>query len=541
MRFITHPGRRNPNKFKEIAADPVLQTKDLFLCSEDAWYFISGYCTTNDELDPDNPYKPFPDKEYLKIACKYILTHDRLIIIKSRQIMISWLLSAIMLWEVLFKEGYKCYFRLINATKTDSKIKDRIYLMWSKLPDHIKNAIRVNPTNRGKHLEGLFVNDSIGSQIISLPQGEDKILGESATRINEDDCGINPGLESDFEKNEPCGLNITYTGTASNNPFWKKIAGRPLVHRWKLISGVYTWRYFPNQEDKSRGYTVLEIFFWSDPDKSPRTQVGKAWIEKEKARSTKACWEREYMINWDFVGEEGIAPEFKQNYQNYIGAVDYNPDAPVLRGWDFGFSPSPTVIKFAQYNALGQLGVMFSIIIYGMKIETVLTNILTLSYQLFPQTSPEDFYDFPDPHEKVATHYIGKSILELMMEKGLNPQVKESGVLKLTGNKKKAIVYTILANNKNGVPGLRIDPGGCKLQLKNDKGEPVIITASNTVLIECLTDKITVEEKDTGNLAIIGEHPWKDDFDTFCYMIEMSQSELGVPDANLLPGYSIWE
>lgn len=85
-----------------------------------------GFVRTFDEKDRTHPRKPFPDLPYLRFVLDYIHSAQMgevVAIAKSRQMLITWLVSAYISWEAHFHEQA----RVMIQTENDKKACDVVY------------------------------------------------------------------------------------------------------------------------------------------------------------------------------------------------------------------------------------------------------------------------------------------------------------------------------------------------------------------------------------------------------------------------------
>jgi hypothetical protein len=88
-----------PQKLELKAA---LEEKERRRCARDAEYWLFRYAKTRDEHDPSIAAKPFPNTEYLRELVRFWLAGKMNIIEKSRQMMCSWVLCSLYLWDSQF-------------------------------------------------------------------------------------------------------------------------------------------------------------------------------------------------------------------------------------------------------------------------------------------------------------------------------------------------------------------------------------------------------------------------------------------------------
>ena len=64
-------------------------------------YFLFKYVITFDSQDTVNPEKPFPRMRYLGVLSRLLQSETRLLIPKSRQMMVSWIVCDYCLWVAM--------------------------------------------------------------------------------------------------------------------------------------------------------------------------------------------------------------------------------------------------------------------------------------------------------------------------------------------------------------------------------------------------------------------------------------------------------
>ena len=127
---ITLPRQDKEQIFK------IWEFTEINRCHKNPWYFITNYCRTLDEHDLENPFKLFPKKEYLKIMVDIWQKEPLLIVPKSRQMMATWLFTALNVWIAL-KPGRKCLFLSKKEADADA-IKERAVILLEGLPEFLK-------------------------------------------------------------------------------------------------------------------------------------------------------------------------------------------------------------------------------------------------------------------------------------------------------------------------------------------------------------------------------------------------------------------
>ena len=148
--------------------------------------FLTYCIVTQDEKDEDNPHKPLPMAQkphLLELARIWHKDKTPMTIVKSRQLMVTWLFSATMLWDAMFKKGR---LNIIISKKEDDADKtiNRIKLMYSNLPEMFHKAFPVNNTPQGElgaYCKLEFKNN--GSRIWGLSSNPEHIRQNTASNI----------------------------------------------------------------------------------------------------------------------------------------------------------------------------------------------------------------------------------------------------------------------------------------------------------------------------------------------------------------------
>jgi hypothetical protein len=190
-------------------------------CRRDAHYFVfNSGLVTKDEHDQTAPMKPFPDVRYLRslLDCLLVVSkqmppeaaryakeagHSELWLTalatsglfmteKSRQVMVTWLCCAWVLWMAKY---HPHRLILVQSKREDDAAalvytKDpffaRISFMEHHLPAHLKTLVF---PKAGSLCHLYFPN---GSHIWAIPEGGEIIRSQTPTVIFSDECGFQP-------------------------------------------------------------------------------------------------------------------------------------------------------------------------------------------------------------------------------------------------------------------------------------------------------------------------------------------------------------
>lgn len=187
-------------------------------CRRDFYYWLINWVYTLDphaHLQGKNPIRQFPDKDYFKEFTKVLMTHDKILVPKSRQIMISWIMCAYTLWHSQFNVGR---FAMVQSKKEGdaNRLLDRIFVMWQNQPAFLKEP------NIAKQIENEISFKQKMSYIIALAQGSDQARMNTASLIFIDEGAFIPALRDVLTAAKPTtdgGAQIVIVSTANPGYF----------------------------------------------------------------------------------------------------------------------------------------------------------------------------------------------------------------------------------------------------------------------------------------------------------------------------------
>lgn len=348
------------------------------------WLFLE-YVYTKDEHDKKNPVKLLPVKEklYLKILFLYMLSCDKLLVPKSRQIMASWAVAAYDVWSAMSAKYRKVLFQSkkegdAQALVTEGKKNPsggRMDFIVQHLPDWLKDE---NIAGGAGNLVGKLVfspdaTDSNGipvpwqgSQIEAIPGGPDQVRSKTSSKITIDEGAFHDDLGKTITACKPSidgggQLHIISSVDAGsdfntavldvsdpNNPEHDvppevETALEIMGERWPR--GMRTWR-------TRAGFNVIEAHYTSDPAKDPNRD-GAEWYERAVEGYVGGVnsrgWKTEMEIDYEAGGGERVFPFLADP----LSPVFIDPISPqdalnrmdVFAGYDYGTNnPSAFVV-----------------------------------------------------------------------------------------------------------------------------------------------------------------------------------------------------
>lgn len=218
---------------KKVKESKELQDLEWWACHDDPYYFLTNWAFTLDAHDPENPIKPFPEKDYLKALVSIWVKEKLLLVPKTRQMTMSWLFTSLYLWDTQFHHGKLTFFQSKKAEDADDLVK-RAKFVYDHEPSFLKRYVldgkfydlKVNPQHNGKHTEGKMVFPDIYSEIRGIPEGGDVIRMHTASGILEDEMAFQPEAENAYTAAKPTISSkgrFTGVSTAEDNTFFEEM------------------------------------------------------------------------------------------------------------------------------------------------------------------------------------------------------------------------------------------------------------------------------------------------------------------------------
>lgn len=203
--------------------DEKLQILELGRCRRNPKYWLwgdgvrhDGYVFTLDPHDLQYPVKRFPKKQYLEELVDIWLAEHILFVPKSRQIMATWLFTALYLWDAQFHFGRNNYFQSKKEEDADYLVRERAGFILEHEPCFLWPS-EFNPKKNISYCSIEF--SSTKSYIVGIPEGGDQIRSKVPSGVLSDEAGFQPQFEEAYKAAKPCISNGgRFTALTSANP-----------------------------------------------------------------------------------------------------------------------------------------------------------------------------------------------------------------------------------------------------------------------------------------------------------------------------------
>lgn len=369
----------------------------------DPWVFLTGYelgekwtpgpsngfVYTLDEHDSNNPIKHFPNKEYFWHITKLWLENEKIVIAKSRQMMITWLIVALNLWKFITKNGQLIFFQ--SKKEYDSaQIVERAKTIYDNLPFKKQYPATI------KYLH--IISPERYSKIVGIPQGGAILRQYTSSSILCDEAAFQEQAEDAYSAAKPTiegGGNYTLISTADGkkNFFYRLYTDNlddeetgkdDQAEMVEIMKGLKI-------RHNKNGFLAIRLHYTADPDKDPDTEQGLKWYKKTREGYPTHIWNKEYEIDFSTGSGKGIYVEDFLPKLSIRKDLEYNKDLPLYRVWDFGYR-HPAVL-WAQINEKGQLCILREEQGLDETLFKFAPRIIDITEEYFPGARIRDFCD----------------------------------------------------------------------------------------------------------------------------------------------------
>jgi hypothetical protein len=363
----------------------------------DPYYWLKYFTFTKDEHDPTYKAKPLPDRAYIRLVARAWEEFNILFIEKSRQIMMTWLMVALDLWDAMSKYSRNNLYQ--------SKDQDDANDCISRARDIYDNAVEITYPIIGQWLpQAKKIGNKTGtadkiefpsmkSQLVAIPGTGDAVRHNTSSTIFGDEMNHQQQFREAYEAGMPTitgggrchnvgtpnGFSYAYhvmygldpdTGeslgerqidsdtvkerlfeipkglSSEEERFYieKKLLELP-DEKFKSIPfeilaanmpGVRYWRTPPSYNlPDMPGIDVLSLHYTCDPYKDPKTKQGTHFVKMaRRLYPARSSWRREMDIKYDsFVGRPVI---LNWDETVFVRKLEYDERYPIETSHDFG-------------------------------------------------------------------------------------------------------------------------------------------------------------------------------------------------------------
>lgn len=202
------------------------------LASRDPHAFLRWFVYSGDQHDALTPVKPFPyNRPHIVALTDLWQREPLLVLVKSRQMMCTWLFVALYLWDAMFNRGRLIMFQSKREDDAigDDNSGDGLLGRAKFIINHLPGGRWICPKIDFRGTKLVFRDT--GSTIWAIPQGADIIRQRTASGILSDEAAFQPEFGDAYSAAIPCitgGGRFTALSTA--NPGFFKSLYQDTVH-----------------------------------------------------------------------------------------------------------------------------------------------------------------------------------------------------------------------------------------------------------------------------------------------------------------------
>jgi hypothetical protein len=199
---------------QKLEKDVEARSVEIERCRRDPWYWITRWVWTKDEHDRRAPFKRFPDKPYLKEITRFWQREKLLLIPKSRQMMLTWLIIALYLHDTQFFPGRLNIFQCKKDSDATILVR-RAKIIYDKQPEWMRQSAKYKSSPHGE-----LSFPEIESRIMGVPQGANQLRMHTLSGLFVDEAAFQPQLEETWTSAKPAvdGGDCRVTMVSSPNP-----------------------------------------------------------------------------------------------------------------------------------------------------------------------------------------------------------------------------------------------------------------------------------------------------------------------------------
>lgn len=380
--------------FLENAEGRVSEVKQASISAKD---FIFKYCFTLDPHDKKMPVKRFPQYPYMEHMIDVWEKEDLILVVKSRQMMASWLYVALHLWDAMFHQGRTIFF--VSKKEQDAgydsqlSLLSRAMFILDRLPESMKP----------KYKKGLqppkLEFPELHSSIMAMSQDSEGLRQYTASRILSDEMAFQERAEKAYIAMKPTidgggALTGISTPNGRNNLFY--FLANDVVKGQKEKSPIVgtTGNEGARVEALSKGvgvrknrngFSVISLHWSANPSKTPEWAA-----ESKKSYMSNDAWNQEQELDFNKTEGTRVYPGFRIDM--HVKQLKANPYRVIWRAWDFGYAHPACV--WVQMDDKKCLNVLHELLGEEVLINSFAKEVKDISRRLFPGC---DFKDAGDP------------------------------------------------------------------------------------------------------------------------------------------------
>lgn len=367
-------------RFKAVRADP--------------WEFATKMVRTKDEVDRQNPIKPFPaNLKYQKLYMRLWQKYPKIAVPKSRRMMMSWTNIVLYLWDTMFHVGRQQAF--VSKKENDShELIERARFILENL-DY--NYIPKDLIPKWQFKFGELSFPELGSRIMGFPSGADQLRQFTFSGMLFDEMAFWDNAEDAYASSVPTiegGGRMTLISSPAPGFFKRLVFDElqdgpaanppdPLPIERNAVEGVEVWQ---NQKNK---FVIVQLHYTADPKKRD-----PGWLDNIRSAMSVTKFQQEYNLQWDTFHGKPVFPDFSERL-HCVDRASPEFGLPLLLGVDQGLNAACVVCQLQGEQFI----VLKEILGVNMGAERFVEKVVHELSLEFPEWSDlkKDYLVYMDP------------------------------------------------------------------------------------------------------------------------------------------------
>lgn len=327
--------RRKAELIQEIAAS---RASLLSLYQTDPFAYVFNAVHTKDEHDKIHPIKRFPKKKYLELALDCIHNGEPVeFIIKSRQLMLTWLAISYVSWHCRFNPHKLAFVQSKKEEDAANLIFNkhesiaRLSFIESHLPEWLRQDVDWS--------YGIAIYPN-GSKAWAIPQGPQHYESYVPSLVINDEASLQDKWNAGHSALKPCieggGRCITISTVRMPSEYSDEMATFDPEASERVMRGF--WKF----KSKS-GASAHAIHYTADQEKNPEKGQGKAWYAEATrgyiGGADSHLWRQHMEIDFEATSAQRLIPFWAEHSHNFVIdpiPIDQQINWKYYSGFDYG-------------------------------------------------------------------------------------------------------------------------------------------------------------------------------------------------------------
>ncbi len=450
-------------------------------CRSDPWFFATEYVKTQDP-QADKPVRAWPKFKFLEKVFNAFVKFSRVVVPKSRQMLLSWAICVYALWIVLFQDNRLV---MIQSEKQDKArhLIARINFILRHLPAF------VFPCRYDAKLDKIeFFHDQGTSTVWAVPSGPQQIASFSPTCVIFDESALQDELRAAHQAALPAvrsgGQMIDVSSVRSPDD--------------TDGAAYFSWLWHEAKE-----WHVEHVHYSLHPE------YDDAWVARVKAEYDDDTWNREMEMDETVgLGKSAFKPPFDKAI--HVTPLQANPLLQITRGFDYGLL-YPACVWLQIHPETLQVCVLHSETGDDLDLKDFLQKcVIPISKDLAGVNCTRlRFRDWDDPEGLSRNNLGAPTQREIMNQNGIFP-INDSKKVPVDDSVKAIRETLAQVRGKDGIlrPGIIFSPS-CEKLIKAMNGAYGFKRDDAHKKRIGFYGGSNIHEVDGFRYAMYGEKPWR--------------------------------